>query len=54
VGAPEVSALSHDIGAACLLTMELAGHLGLNICDAVEAKIARNASRGYHHGGKAI
>lgn len=53
-GAPEVSALSHDIGAACLLTMELAGHLGLNIVDAVEAKIARNASRGYHHGGKAI
>ena len=53
-GAPEVSALSHDICAACLLTMELAGHLGLNIVDAVEAKIARNASRGYHHGGKAI
>lgn len=53
-GAPEVSELSHDIGAACLLTMELAGHLGLNIVAAVEAKIARNASRGYHHGGKAI
>ena len=53
-GAPEVSALSHDIGAACLLTIELARHLGLNILDAVEAKIARNATRGYHHGGKAI
>ncbi len=51
---PAVSALAQDIGVACLLTIRLSGHLGINIRDAVEAKIARNASRGYHHGGKAI
>lgn len=52
--APAASALSHDIGVACLLAIELSGCLGLNIGDAVKAKIARNASRGFHHGGKAI
>ncbi|MSQ43236.1 MAG: hypothetical protein EXR45_03360 [Chloroflexi bacterium] len=52
--APAMSALAHDIGVACTLAIELAGCLGLNLRDAIDSKITLNASRGFHHGGKAI
>lgn len=56
--APDVPVLSSELAPhlaiACIQVQTIADHRGLDLVPAIEAKLVRNATRGYRHGGRAV
>ncbi len=51
---PSIAAFATGIALPCMQVEAVATALGLDLPGAVEAKVARNATRAYRHGGRAI
>ncbi|HQU89859.1 MAG TPA: MazG nucleotide pyrophosphohydrolase domain-containing protein [Denitromonas sp.] len=45
---------AEELADVMILTIGLAHGMGINLGDAIEAKMAKNRERSYHHGGKRV